>query len=454
MLMLHTLNHFLLAGAWLCACGSPVQQHPGARAGAPETPRSRDGSYGSYVSGLLLEVGTGSHGPAWRHGGVVALAQNRDSLHVESRPPDTRRRRRMRMQEAAGMGSLKKGDREAVLISPRTSTPRDQEDTQDGDEDAQTRWISSTLHPNPSFGINSPASSTPSTPSPQTFTPLPLWDHEGALMATPPEPLLPDIEANLMPKEDSMESLWTEAARPAGADTAAPPSQDDATEGTMSSESLPLIFEPLEESVADGADTSPLPTAAMATGGAPLSEADLELLVTTETDKGVSLSGTVQTSDFADNEQVTMTTHATVHKSKSGLDEMETEEDLDDENSEESMEEESEEDPIDTTKTPLEQPPYSLIPPPPIWVQRNQGLMRSWVALIREKAGYVSGMLAPVGIGIAGALLIVGALYSVRRLQRKRRNSFKHQRRKQPCEVGTSRQDQAMLLADSSEDEF
>lgn len=97
-------------------------------------------------------------------------------------------------------------------------------------------------------------------------------------------------------------------------------------------------------------------------------------------------------------------------------------------------------------------------------------------------------MLAPVGIGITGALLIVGALYSIRMIHRKRRNSFKHQRRKvrqpevntlliyhlfhlllrinlllsvtfvfppqQPRDPGTTRQDQAMLLADSSEDEF
>ncbi|XP_054617485.1 armadillo-like helical domain-containing protein 4 isoform X2 [Dunckerocampus dactyliophorus] len=453
MLMLHTLHHFILAGACLCVCGSPVQQDPAARGGAPKTSKSRDGS---HVSGLVLEVGAGSRGPAWRHGGVAVLLQNRDSLHVESRLSTSDMRRGT--QEAAGTGSLKKGNLEAVLTSPRTRTPRDKEDRQDGDQDAQTRQISSTEHPNTSFGIHSPASSStiPPSTSPPTFTPLPLWDNEGALMATPPEALLPDIEPNMMPKEDGMESLWTEAARPGG-DTAAPPSQDDATEGTMSSESLPLIFEPLEESVEDGA---PLPTAAMATGGAPLSEADLELLVTWETDKGASQLGTVQTSDFADNEQVTMTTHPTVHKSQSGLDEMESEEDPDDEHSEESVEEEeSEEDLIETTKTSLTQPPYSLIPPPPIWVQRNQGLMRSWVALIREKAGYVSGMLAPVGIGIAGALLIVGALYGVRRLQRKRRNSFKHQRRKvrqaeQPREVDTSRQDQAMLLADSSEDEF
>ncbi|XP_016116414.1 uncharacterized protein C14orf37 homolog [Sinocyclocheilus grahami] len=118
-----------------------------------------------------------------------------------------------------------------------------------------------------------------------------------------------------------------------------------------------------------------------------------------------------------------------------------------------SDEEESEEDLTESTVAPHTRLPYSLIPPPPVWVQRNQGLVRSWVELIREKAGYVSGMLAPVGIGIAGALLLVGALYSIRMIHRKRRNSFKHQRRKPPREV-RSGPDNAMLLADSSEDEF
>lgn len=52
------------------------------------------------------------------------------------------------------------------------------------------------------------------------------------------------------------------------------------------------------------------------------------------------------------------------------------------------------------------------------------------VRLFTLKAGYVSGMLAPVGIGIVGALLIVGALYGIRMIHRKRRNNLKHQRRK------------------------
>lgn len=88
--------------------------------------------------------------------------------------------------------------------------------------------------------------------------------------------------------------------------------------------------------------------------------------------------------------------------------------DEDDENSDDdSVEEKSEEDLTETPQTSWTQPPYSLIPPPPAWVQRNQGLsmsehdvhtytlihlstavygshmcllpVRSWVELIREK---------------------------------------------------------------------
>lgn len=75
-----------------------------------------------------------------------------------------------------------------------------------------------------------------------------------------------------------------------GADTAIPLSQDEATEGTMSSEALPLIFEPFEDVTPDGTRVVTLmpggapPPAAMATGGMPLSEVDLDQLVTVETD--------------------------------------------------------------------------------------------------------------------------------------------------------------------------
>ncbi|KAK2890326.1 uncharacterized protein [Channa argus] len=385
--------------------------------------------------------------------------------------------------------------------------------------------------PNPSARFHRMTfhSSTPS--SMFISTPLTIWGHDGPTISPLPDLLIPEIGPILMPREDGPESLWTEAARTDGADTMVPLSQDEATEGTMSSEALPLIFEPLEDVTLEGAAAAAVvtlmpgsmqPPAAMATRGMPVSEVDLDQLVPVETDRdgpthtqlllmpdwtspwqtsgaellepisslGPSVSQrqataepedhsesgdrvAVRTQNLVDNlptrgpsrssfqhsmTTVTMTTRHPEHKSRTRFDEMESEEEPDDdeeeENSEESVEEESEEDLTETPKTSSTQPPYSFIPPPPVWVQRNQGLMRSWVELIREKAGYVSGMLAPVGIGIMGALLIVGALYSIRMIHRKRRNSFKHQRRKQPRETGISQQDQAMLLADSSEDEF
>ena len=46
------------------------------------------------------------------------------------------------------------------------------------------------------------------------------------------------------------------------------------------------------------------------------------------------------------------------------------------------------------------------------------------------QAGYMSGMLVPVGVGIAGALFILGALYSLKVMNRRRRNGFKRHKRK------------------------
>lgn len=228
------------------------------------------------------------------------------------------------------------------------------------------------------------------------------------------------------------------------------------TEATMPSEDLPLIFEDVASPSVVSVTVAP---AAVTTG-------DTERTVsmdTVHTSSDVLLSGTLdwQTSgarasvtepdaslernDDITQSSVTHQTLAAVHE------DLESKEEPDED--EEESEEESEEDLMESTLAPHARPPYSLIPPPPVWVQRNQGLVRSWVELIREKAGYVSGMLAPVGIGIAGALLLVGALYSIRLIHRKRRDSFKHQRRKPPREVRSS-PDNAMLLADSSEDEF
>ncbi|KAJ8410140.1 hypothetical protein AAFF_G00201210 [Aldrovandia affinis] len=153
---------------------------------------------------------------------------------------------------------------------------------------------------------------------------------------------------------------------------------------------------------------------------------------------------------------VAKATGLSLTKPKSGLEELEYEEEHDedeeDEETDDSEEDESHEEETEAPMSAPTPPTYSHVPRPPLWVQRNHGLVRSWVEKIRDEAGYVSGMLAPVGIGIAGALLILGILYSIRAVHRKRRNNIKQQRRKQ--REMTSRQDQAMLLADSSEDEL
>ncbi|CAL8394467.1 unnamed protein product [Arctogadus glacialis] len=354
--------------------------------------------------------------------------------------------------------------------------------------------------------------------------PLAEWGPDEATAPIVPDLLLAEVGPDAMPKPEGPESLWSEAASDSEADTAVPLTQDQSTEGTMSSEDLPLIFDPFDDVTPQGASSTaggpaapgataapggPQPSAsATATGGTFLSEAAFDRPVTVETDgdgpshpppmlprewmspwqtsgtgllepsaspvgplehhavkesdnaEGLeepsSISGLAASSLLSSGTPVTKATHHHVSKPTSGLEEMESEEESDEDDSEEEQ-----------TNTPASnRPPYSLIPPPPVWVQRNQGLMRSWMELIREKAGYVSGMLVPVGIGIAGAILIVGALNSIRMIHRRRRNSFKYQRRKvrqqevnitptqQPRETGPGRPDQAMLLADSSEDEF
>nr|XP_009668963.1 PREDICTED: uncharacterized protein C14orf37 homolog isoform X2 [Struthio camelus australis] len=164
-----------------------------------------------------------------------------------------------------------------------------------------------------------------------------------------------------------------------------------------------------------------------------------------------------------------------------GLDRLESEEGEEEEEDEEEEEEEEEEDkdidsmdesmegdtelpgftlPGETSQEPLaglENPAAQLagvsyqVPDTIEWEQQNQGLVRSWMEKLKDKAGYMSGMLVPVGVGIAGALFILGALYSIKIMNRRRRNGSKRHKRKREF---NSMQDRVMLLADSSEDEF
>ncbi|XP_061284982.1 armadillo-like helical domain-containing protein 4 isoform X1 [Bos javanicus] len=166
-----------------------------------------------------------------------------------------------------------------------------------------------------------------------------------------------------------------------------------------------------------------------------------------------------------------------------GLDQLESEEGEDDEDEEDEEEEDEEEDEEDKDADSLDEalgdtelPGFTLpgitsqepgleqenvvslegvtfqVPDAIQWEQQNQGLVRSWMEKLKDKAGYMSGMLVPVGVGIAGALFILGALYSIKVMNRRRRNGFKRHKRKQ--REFNSMQDRVMLLADSSEDEF
>lgn len=104
-----------------------------------------------------------------------------------------------------------------------------------------------------------------------------------------------------------------------------------------------------------------------------------------------------------------------------------------------------------TNQQALEEVPYR-VPDTLEWEKQNLGLVRNWMERLKDKAGYMSGMLLPVGIGIAGAFFILGVLYSIKFMNRRRRLGFKRHKRKQ--REFNSMQDRVMLLADSSEDEF
>ncbi|KAK7151337.1 hypothetical protein R3I93_012315 [Phoxinus phoxinus] len=351
------------------------------------------------------------------------------------------------------------------------------------DEDTRTRSLDSFSNSS-LLTISSQSPETAHTPDPRVARGEADGIREGFGRATADGPerarhttdSLPCSQATCSPRADTLQTP-SDSLTGAPADSSGPKLLDAAdtwtepaplraeevsvlelgTEATMPSEDLPLIFEDVASPSVVSVTAAP---AAVTTGGTER----VVSMDTVHTSSDVLLSGTpdwqtsgarasvtepdasLERNDDITQSSVTHQTLAVVHADLESKEEPEEDE-------EEESEEESEEDLMESTLAPHTRPPYSLIPPPPVWVQRNQGLVRSWVELIREKAGYVSGMLAPVGIGIAGALLLVGALYSIRLIHRKRRDSFKHQRRKPPREV-RSGPDNAMLLADSSEDEF
>lgn len=275
MLMSGTLHRLLLAGTCLCVYGTPVHllnlDCDGLCAGSVTTAGSET-SETEHVTGLIsgVEGGAGPHG---RPEGITPVTQteNGDSSDGRSGPSEaggagwSQRSRVKKVGSSSEMGDAQRqsgtasvlsvdpeGDQEDIrepVFSPReqvdpavrttrwtpggfssTEPSRDQgEEGQtkppgDGDslqdKDTETSFPSSTEPPDPGAGIQKLTPHSPIPPSvfvsPQTSTHLSLWGHDGATMSSLPDPLLPEIGPNLMPREDGPESLWTEAARPGG----------------------------------------------------------------------------------------------------------------------------------------------------------------------------------------------------------------------------------------------
>ncbi|KAI7799543.1 armadillo-like helical domain-containing protein 4 isoform X2 [Triplophysa rosa] len=334
----------------------------------------------------------------------------------------------------------------------------------------------------PEESLSAAADLSPTEPSPSPDRPSETTDHiQPESTPEPEEETSLNISGGsavrlLTSRAVEVTDVWTEALHlQTEAVNVEPSSQDLLTDATMSSEDLPLIFEPFED-VTPARNSALASRLSVAVAPTAVTAEDAELMVSMDTEHTSSLSGLLdwpsswQTSQTQNKttehdgktenddlaQRMTATSSDVVPIPKTDTEDVESKEEADEDEEDDGMdsdEEESEEDLTETSMTPPSRPPYSLIPPPPVWMQGNHGLVRSWVELIREKAGYVSGMLAPVGIGLAGALLLVGALYSIRLIHRRRRENVKHQRSRPPREV-RSGPDNAMLLADSSEDEF
>ncbi|TRZ03295.1 hypothetical protein DNTS_029415, partial [Danionella cerebrum] len=211
---------------------------------------------------------------------------------------------------------------------------------------------------------------------------------------------------------------------------------------SMSSEDLPLIFEPFEDTT-----VSPkLLTPEKKHTAAPELSLPAEIMTTPSTEASAEIRNTAGTSSSSENQR-TPASSKSKSKSSSAItpstssstfitasrfrlrttsDPVETTQEEADE--EMDSEEESEEDLSESTQSPHTRAPFTLLPRPhpPVWLQMNQGL--------------------------AGVLLLVGALYSIRVIHRRRKQGFKHHNRKQAEEPNEP--DNTLLLMESSEDEL
>lgn len=239
------LQRLLLVGSCLCIYGNPVRP--------PDIQLERDGEcYGlctslppNTLSVQEWKAGAGGEGGGGEGGGGEGgAAEPRALPGGTSWPPQTANRG----SADAGTGpSLVGGDGEGKVGSkqedPATSPPSghpayftaatqsssiSSSSARGGSEEEGAEppgAPSQDKEPGPTMWeeARTPSSSSPRSPAPpmvfvsiQTSTPLSSWGHEDPPTLSVPEPLLPDMGANLMPREDGPESLWTEATRPGG----------------------------------------------------------------------------------------------------------------------------------------------------------------------------------------------------------------------------------------------
>lgn len=267
--MLRRLLLLLLAGTCLCVCGTPVRLSSTALGSANAPADVKSGA--SEAEHVMLDVGVGGGG-AGPHGRPEGTAQteNGDRLDGRSGPSEAGGEAQSQSGEEKKVGSTSEmGDDErwseaaslqpvdpkadapvtgepasgptggrkqwdvaqsathwaedgfrgflTTMLPKRSISARDQGDSL---MDLETSVSSSTRAPNPREGIQSLTSDSPAPlalfASPLTSTSLSVWGHDGATPSSLPDPLLPEIGPNLMPREDGPESVWTEAARPGG----------------------------------------------------------------------------------------------------------------------------------------------------------------------------------------------------------------------------------------------
>lgn len=251
MLLFKTFCPLILAGICLCVCGTPVHprvQHnqdsncSGECAGSLKKKNLRSEHSGvKSVTGLLWKVGAGGgvapHEPPMGES-LVTQTENWDSRdgisgstvagrgvwsnRSEIKKVGIASQTRDSQRQSSSVSPLfldypvtpKQADVPAArflldeILAPSSILPqmnitkrasRDQGDTKDKEHEPD--WTD--YHPSAIPPLD--------FVTPQNFAPV--WDQYGPTVPSLPDPLLPDIGPNLMPKEDGPESVWTEATR-------------------------------------------------------------------------------------------------------------------------------------------------------------------------------------------------------------------------------------------------